>query len=261
MSSATKRTVLITGSTSGIGMAIARMYAQKGYNIIFNGLEPNGAEIAAGIAAEFGIDHLFFPANMADPTQISDMAAQSLERFGVVDILINNAGIQFVSPVEDFPDAKWDAIIDINLNAAFHMTKALWPAMKAQKFGRIINIASAHGLIASPFKSAYVSSKFGIVGFTKTMALEGGEFGITANAVCPGYVFTPIVENQIPDQMKAHNMTREEVIEKVFLKEHAVKEFITVEAIAESVLFLTESAAASVTTGIALSVDAGWTAH
>jgi 3-hydroxybutyrate dehydrogenase len=261
MSSATKRTVLITGSTSGIGMAIARMYAQKGYNIIFNGLEPNGAEIAAGIAAEFGIDHLFFPANMADPAQISDMAAHSLERFGVVDILINNAGIQFVSPVEDFPDAKWDAIIDINLNAAFHMTKALWPAMKAQKFGRIINIASAHGLIASPFKSAYVSSKFGIVGFTKTMALEGGEFGITANAVCPGYVFTPIVENQIPDQMKAHNMTREEVIEKVFLKEHAVKEFITVEAIAESVLFLTESAAASVTTGIALSVDAGWTAH
>ncbi|WP_129019782.1 3-hydroxybutyrate dehydrogenase [Edaphocola flava] len=261
MSSATKRTVLITGSTSGIGMAIARMYAQKGYNIIFNGLEPNGVEIAAGIAAEFGIDHLFFPANMADPAQISDMAAHSLERFGVVDILINNAGIQFVSPVEDFPDAKWDAIIDINLNAAFHMTKALWPAMKAQKFGRIINIASAHGLIASPFKSAYVSSKFGIVGFTKTMALEGGEFGITANAVCPGYVFTPIVENQIPDQMKAHNMTREEVIEKVFLKEHAVKEFITVEAIAESVLFLTESAAASVTTGIALSVDAGWTAH
>jgi len=261
MSSATKRTVLITGSTSGIGMAIARMYAHKGYNIIFNGLEPNGAEIAAGIATEFGIDYLFFPANMADPAQISDMAAKSLERFGVVDILINNAGIQFVSPVEAFPDAKWDAIIDINLNAAFHMTKALWPAMKAQKFGRIINIASAHGLIASPFKSAYVSSKFGIVGFTKTMALEGGEFGITANAVCPGYVFTPIVENQIPDQMKAHNMTREEVIEKVFLKEHAVKEFITVEAIAESVLFLTESAAASVTTGIALSVDAGWTAH
>lgn len=255
------KTVLITGSTSGIGLAIAKMYAQKGYNIVFNGLEPNGAEIAAEVAAAHQIQHLFFPANMADPAQIKDMAEQSLERFGTVDILVNNAGIQFVSPVDEFPDAKWDAIIDINLNAAFHMTKALWPKMKEQKFGRIINIASAHGLIASEFKSAYVSSKFGIVGFTKTLALEGGAFGITANAVCPGYVFTPIVENQIPDQMKAHNMSREEVIEKVFLKEHAVKEFITVEAIAESVLFLTDSAASSVTTGIALSVDAGWTAH
>lgn len=261
MSATQKKTVLITGSTSGIGMAVAKMYAAKGYNIIFNGLEPNGAEIAAQIAAEYQVEHLFFPANMADPQQIRDMAAQSLERFGAVDILINNAGIQFVSPVKDFPEVKWDAIIDINLNAAFHMTKALWPAMEARKFGRIINIASAHGLIASAFKSAYVSSKFGIIGLTKTLALEGGPHGITANAVCPGYVFTPIVENQIPDQMKTHNMTREEVIEKIFLKEHAVKEFIPVEAIAESVLFLTESAAAPVTTGIALSVDAGWTAH
>ncbi|RQO31510.1 D-beta-hydroxybutyrate dehydrogenase [Taibaiella sp. KBW10] len=261
MSVSQLKTVLITGSTSGIGLAIAKMYAQKGYNIVFNGLEPNGAEIAAEVATAHNIQHLFFPADMSDPAQIKDMAEQSLERFGTVDILVNNAGVQFVAPVEEFPEVKWDAIIDINLNAAFHMTKALWPKMKAQKFGRIINIASAHGLIASPFKSAYVSSKFGIVGFTKTLALEGGEFGITANAVCPGYVFTPIVERQIPDQMKVHNMTREEVIQNVFLKEHAVKEFITVEAIAESVLFLTDSAAASVTTGIALSVDAGWTAH
>ena len=256
-----KKTALITGSTSGIGLAIAKRYAAKGYNIIFNGLEPNGAEIAQAVAEEHQVEHLFFPANMADPAQIAAMAAGSLERFGAVDILVNNAGIQYVSPVESFPDAKWDAIIDINLNAAFHMTKALWPKMAENKFGRIVNMASAHGLIASPFKSAYVSAKFGIVGFTKTLALEGGPVGITANAVCPGYVFTPIVENQIPDQMKAHNMSREEVIEKVFLKEHAVKEFITVDAIAEAVLFLTDSAAASVTTGIALPVDAGWTAH
>jgi 3-hydroxybutyrate dehydrogenase len=257
----TKKTALITGSTSGIGLAIARRYAAKGYNIVFNGLEDNGAEIAQAVADEFKIEHLFFDANMADPVQIAAMAQDSLSKFGVIDILVNNAGIQFVSGVKDFPEQKWDAIIDINLNAAFHMTKALWPAMEAQKFGRIINMASAHGLIASPFKSAYVSSKFGIIGFTKTLAMEGGPVGITANAVCPGYVFTPIVENQIPDQMKAHNMSREEVIEKVFLKEHAVKEFITVDAIAEAVLFLTDSAAASVTTGIALPVDAGWTAH
>ncbi len=256
-----KKTALITGSTSGIGLAIAKRYAAKGYNLVFNGLEPNGAEIAQAVADEYQVAHLFFPANMADPAQIAAMAADSLEHFGTVDILVNNAGIQFVSPVESFPDAKWDAIIDINLNAAFHMTKALWPKMVENKFGRIVNMASAHGLIASPFKSAYVSAKFGIVGFTKTLALEGGPVGITANAVCPGYVFTPIVENQIPDQMKTHNMTREEVIEKVFLKEHAVKEFITVDAIAEAVLFLTDSAAASVTTGIALPVDAGWTAH
>lgn len=256
-----KRTALVTGSTSGIGLAIARRYAAKGYNVVFNGLEPNGEEIARTVADEFGIAHLFFPANMADPEQIRTMAAKSLERFGSVDILVNNAGIQFVSPVVDFPESRWDAIIDINLNAAFHMTKALWPAMEANRFGRIINMASAHGLIASPFKSAYVSAKFGIVGFTKTLAMEGGPVGITANAVCPGYVYTPIVENQIPEQMRAHNMSKEEVIEKVFLKEHAVKEFITVDAIAEAVLFLTDSAAASVTTGIALPVDAGWTAH
>lgn len=256
-----KRTALVTGSTSGIGLAVARRYAAKGYNVIFNGLEANGAEIAQAVADEFRIEHLFFPANMADPEQIRAMAEKSLEHFGSVDILVNNAGIQFVSPVADFPENRWDAIIDINLNAAFHMTKALWPAMEANRFGRIINMASAHGLIASPFKSAYVSSKFGIIGFTKTLAMEGGPVGITANAVCPGYVFTPIVENQIPEQMKAHNMSKEEVIEKVFLKEHAVKEFITVEAIAEAVLFLTDSAAASVTTGIALPVDAGWTAH
>lgn len=256
-----KKTVLITGSTSGIGLATAREYAALGYNIIFNGLEANGAEIAENVAKEYNIEYLFFDANMMYPDQIKNMAEKSIDRFGRVDILVNNAGIQFVSPVEEFPEDKWDAIIDINLNAAFHLTKALFPSMKANRYGRIINMASAHGLIASPFKSAYVSSKFGIIGFTKTLAMEGGPFGITANAICPGYVMTPIVEKQIPDQMKVHNMTREEVIEKIFLKEHAVKEFVSPEAIAASVLFLTESAAASTITGIALPVDAGWTAH
>lgn len=256
-----KKTVLITGSTSGIGLATARRYAQLGYNIIFNGLEPNGADIAQGVAEEFGVAHFFSGANMMKPEEIQNFAQEALQRFGTVDILINNAGIQFVSPIEDFPEEKWDAIIDINLNAAYHLSKAFFGKMKAQKFGRIVNLASAHGLIASPFKSAYVSSKFGIIGMTKALALEGGPHGITVNAVCPGYVFTPIVERQIPEQMKAHQLSREEVIEKVFLKEHAIKEFITTDAIADAVLFLTESTAAAYITGIALPVDAGWTSH
>ena len=256
-----KKTILITGSTSGIGLATAKLFASKGYNVVFNGIEANGTEIAAEVAAAYNIDHLFSPANMQNPDQIRALAQAALEKFGSVDVLVNNAGIQFVSPVEDFPEEKWEAIIDINLNAAFHLVKALWPKMKENKFGRIVNISSAHGLVASAFKSAYIASKFGIVGFTKNLAMEGGAHGITANVVCPGYVYTPIVEKQIPDQMKAHNMTREEVIEQVFLKMHTVKEFITVEAIAESILFLADSPAAAYTTGIALPIDAGWTAH
>ena len=256
-----KKTVLITGSTSGIGLMTAKEYAKLGYNIIFNGLEPDGEQIAADIAKKYDIAHLFFDANLMYPEEIRKMAQEGINKFGAVDILVNNAGIQFVSPIEDFPEDKWDAVIDINLNAAFHLTKALLPKMKENKFGRIINMASAHGLVASTFKSAYVSSKFGIVGLTKTLAMEGGPFGITANAICPGYVMTPIVEKQIPVQMKVHNMSREEVIEKIFLKEHVIKEFISSEAIAASVLFLTESAAASLITGISLSIDAGWTAH
>jgi 3-hydroxybutyrate dehydrogenase len=255
------KTALITGSTSGIGLATAKAFAAKGYNIVFNGLEENGAEIAASVAKEFNVGYIFSPANMLKPEEIKQLAAEALAKFGSVEVLMNNAGIQFVSPIEDFPDDKWDAIIAINLTAAFHLTKAILPSMKANKFGRIINISSAHGLIASPFKSAYVAAKHGIIGFTKVMALEGGEFGITCNAICPGYVHTPIVEKQIPDQMKAHNMTKEEVINKVFLAEHAIKDFISVETIAESILFLADSAAAATITGIALPLDAGWTAH
>ena len=255
------KTALITGSTSGIGLATAKAFAAKGYNIVFNGLEENGAEIAADVAKEYNVDYIFSPANMLKPDEIKQLAADALAKFGSIEVLMNNAGIQFVSPIEDFPDDKWDAIIAINLTAAFHLTKAILPSMKANKFGRIINISSAHGLIASPFKSAYVAAKHGIIGFTKVMALEGGEFGITCNAICPGYVHTPIVEKQIPDQMKAHHMTREEVINKVFLAEHAIKDFISVETIAESILFLADTAAAATITGIALPLDAGWTAH
>jgi 3-hydroxybutyrate dehydrogenase len=255
------KTALITGSTSGIGLATAKLFASKGYNIVFNGLEADGATIAAEVAQAYGVDYLFSPANMLHAEEIRNLASQALAKFGTVAVLINNAGIQFVSPIEDFPEDKWDAIIAINLTAAFHLTKALLPSMKAHKFGRVINVSSAHGLIASPYKSAYVAAKHGIIGFTKVLALEGGTFGITANAICPGYVHTPIVEKQIPDQMKAHNMSREEVINKVFLSEHAIKDFISVDTIAQTMLFLCDSEAASTITGIAMPLDAGWTAH
>lgn len=255
------KTALITGSTSGIGLATAKAFAAKGYNIVFNGLETNGAEIAAEVAKEYNVGYIFSPANMMKPEEIKALAKEALDKFGSIEVLINNAGIQYVAPIEDFPDEKWDAIIAVNLSAAFHMTKAILPTMKANKYGRVINISSAHGLIASPFKSAYVAAKHGIIGFTKVLALEGGEFGITANAICPGYVHTPIVDKQIPDQMKVHNMTREEVIQKVFLSEHAIKEFISLDTIAQTILFLADSEAAATITGIAMPLDAGWTAH
>lgn len=255
------KTVLITGSTSGIGLATARAFAAKGYNIVFNGLEADGADIAAEVAAEFNVGYLFSPANMLHPAEIRQLVQSAFDKFGSVEVVVNNAGIQHVAPLEEFPDEKWDAIIGINLNAAFHVTKAVWSKMKEQRYGRIINISSAHGLIASPFKSAYVAAKHGIIGFTKVLALEGGPFGITANAICPGYVHTPIVDKQIPDQMKAHNMTREQVISDVFLAEHAIKDFVSLDTIAESIIFLADNPAAATITGIALPLDAGWTAH
>jgi len=253
-------TVLITGSTSGIGLGIAKAFAAQGHNIVFNGLEKDGKTIAAEAARSAGVDHLFSPANMADPTAIRGLVEEATKKFGGVDILIPNAGIQHVAPVAEFPEAKWDAILAINLSAAFHLAKACWPGMQARGWGRIICIASAHGLVASEYKSAYVAAKHGIIGLTKVLALEGAPHGITANAVCPGYVHTPIVENQIADQMKAHGMTRDEVVHKVMLDKQAIKQFSTVDNIVAAVMYLA-SEAAGTTTGIALPVDGGWTAR
>lgn len=255
------KTALITGSTSGIGLTIALEFARAGYNIVFNGLEKNGAEIGQNIASTFNISHLHFGTDLRDPDAVRQMVDQSLERFGKIDVLINNAGTQHVSPVEDFPPDKWNDLISIHLNASFLLAKALFPCMKQSGYGRIINISSAHGLIASPFKSAYIAAKHGLIGLTKTLAMEGGPYGITANAICPGYVSTPLVEKQIPEQMAYHNLSREEVVEKVFLKEHVVKQFITPEAVAATALFLCDSPASSFITGAAIPVDAGWTAH
>lgn len=255
------KTVLITGSTSGIGLGIARAFAaSKQYNIIFNGLETNGQEIADGVAKEFGIKGMFSNANMLKPEELRKMVSDGIEKFGAIDVLINNAGIQHVSPIDEFPDDKWNAIIAINLSSAFYLSKAVWPGMKERKFGRIINIASAHGLVASEFKSAYVASKHGIVGFTKTLGLEGAPFNITCNAICPGYVKTPLVEKQIGDQAKAHNMSEAEVVNKVMLLKQAVKEFVPVQILGDMALLMASEGASTIT-GTAMPVDGGWNAQ
>ncbi|HEY1040651.1 MAG TPA: 3-hydroxybutyrate dehydrogenase [Bacteroidia bacterium] len=254
------RTVLITGSTSGIGLGIAIEFAKAKYNIVFNGLEPNGAEIAANTAKQYGVDHLFFPANMLKVDELKDMVNKSIEKFGGVDVLVCNAGIQFVSPIDEFPAEKWDAILGINLSSAFHLSKAVWPKMKERKFGRIINIASAHGLVASEFKSAYVAAKHGVVGLTKVLGLEGAPFNITANAICPGYVKTPLVDKQIADQAKAHNMSEADVVQKVMLYKQAVKDFVPVETLGQLAVFMASDAAKTIT-GTAMPVDGGWNAQ
>ncbi len=254
-----KKTVLITGSTSGIGKAIAERFAAQGYQLILNGIEPNAAELSEELAVRYQAEYLFSAADMRDPSAIRGMVEAGIERFGTIDILVANAGIQYVSPIENFPDEKWDAILAINLSAAFHLAKAVWPGMKKNGFGRIIHMASAHGLTASAYKSAYVASKHGLIGLTKALALEGAGHNITVNAVCPGYVHTPIVENQIADQMKAHQMSREEIIEKVMLAKQAVKEFVSIDLIVDVVMMLADEKASTLT-GIALPVDGGWTA-
>jgi 3-hydroxybutyrate dehydrogenase len=255
------KVVLITGSTSGIGLGIAIEFAKtKQYNIIFNGLEPNGQEIAEYVGKEFGIDVIYSNANMLRPEELRKMVKDTITRFGKIDVLINNAGIQYVSPIEDFPDEKWNDIISINLTSSFYLSKAVWKGMKERRFGRIINIASAHGLVASEFKSAYVASKHGIVGLTKTLSLEGAPFNITCNAICPGYVKTPLVEKQIANQAKAYNMSQSDVINKVMLSKQSVKEFVSVETLAQVALLLASEHSNTIT-GTSIPIDGGWTAQ
>jgi 3-hydroxybutyrate dehydrogenase len=256
------KSAVVTGSTSGIGLAIARALAEQGANITINGFGDAAAieKERSGIEKDFGVKAIYSAADMTKPAEIADMIKTSEKTFGSVDVLVNNAGIQFVSPIEDFPIEKWDQIIAINLSAAFHAIRAAVPGMKARKWGRIISTASAHSLVASPFKSAYVTAKHGIAGLTKTVALETATFGITCNCISPGYVWTPLVEKQIPDTAKARGMTEEQVKRDVLLAAQPTKEFVTVEEVADLALYLCSDAAKAIT-GANLSIDGGWTAE
>jgi 3-hydroxybutyrate dehydrogenase len=256
------KTAVVTGSTSGIGLAYARAMAAEGANILINGFG-KADEIEAERArleSDFGVKAIYSPADMTKPAEIAAMVALAETTFGSVDVLVNNAGIQFVSPVEEFPIEKWDQIIAINLSSAFHGIRAAVPGMKQRGWGRIISTASAHSLVASPFKSAYVAAKHAIAGLTKTVALEVATHGITVNCISPGYVWTPLVENQIPDTMKARGLTREQVINDVLLDSQPTKQFVTPEEVAAIAIFLCGDAAKQIT-GANLSVDGGWTAE
>jgi 3-hydroxybutyrate dehydrogenase len=256
------KVAVITGSTSGIGLGVANALASAGAMIVLNGLADRieVQNLCQVLGARHEVPVQFDGANMADPAAIRDMVERVGRSFGPVDILVNNAGIQHVAPIEEFPLEKWDAIQAINLSAAFHATRAVLSEMKRRHYGRIVNIASAHGLIGSPFKSAYVAAKHGIVGLTKVVALESAEFGVTCNAVCPGYVWTPLVEQQVDGQATAHGISRDAVVHDIFLAEQPTKRFVTIEEVAGTVAFLCSESAASIT-GIALPIDGGWTAH
>jgi len=255
------KSALVTGSTSGIGLAIARAMAAQGANVTINGFGDKAAieKERSGIEKEFGVKAVYSPADMTKPAEIADMVKTAEKTFGSLDVLVNNAGIQFVSPIEDFPIDKWDQILAINLSAAFHAIRAAVPGMKSRKWGRIISTASAHSLVASPFKAAYVTAKHGLAGLTKTVALELATFGVTCNCISPGYVWTPLVEKQIPDTAKARGMTEEEVKRDVILAAQPTKEFITVDEIASLAVYLCSDAAKAIT-GANLSIDGGWTA-
>jgi 3-hydroxybutyrate dehydrogenase len=256
------KTVLITGSTSGIGLGIAQGFAKEGCNLILNGFG-DAAEIESirsGLEKEFNIRVIYDGADMSKADSIEQMMNHATKEFGGVDVLINNAGIQHVSPIEEYPINKWDAIIAINLSSAFHTSRLAIPYMKSKKWGRIINIASAHALVASPYKSAYVAAKHGVMGLSKTVALEVAEFGITCNAINPGYVLTPLVLKQIPDTAKARGMTEEQVKKDVLLYAQPTKQFVTVEQVAGTAIFLCSDSAASITGG-SINVEGGWVAH
>jgi 3-hydroxybutyrate dehydrogenase len=256
------KVAIVTGSTSGIGLGIAEAFAGAGAGVVLNGFGDAAAIEAtrSGVASRHGVKVTYSGADMSKPAAIAGMVADAIRDHGKVDILVNNAGIQFVAPIDEFPEAKWDAILAINLSSAFHATKAVLPGMKQRKWGRIINVASAHGLVASAFKAADVAAKHGVVGLTKVTAMETAEDGITCNAICPGYVWTPLVQKQIPEQAKAHGMSEEEVVRKVLLANQPNKRFATVEEMGALAVFLCSQGAASMT-GAALPVDGGWTAH
>jgi len=256
------KNALVTGSTSGIGLGYARALAEQGANVTINGFGDAAAieKERSSIEKDFGVKAAYSPADMTKPGEIAEMIHTAEKTYGSLDILVNNAGIQYVAPIEEFPIEKWDQIIAINLSSAFHTIRAAVPGMKARKWGRIVNTASAHSLVASPFKSAYVAAKHGIAGLTKTVALELATHGVTANCVSPGYVWTPLVENQIPATMQARGLTREEVINDVMLVAQPTKQFVTVEQVAAFALFLASDAGASIT-GAILPIDGGWTAH
>ena len=253
---------LVTGSTSGIGLGIAKNFASKGMNIVLNGFGEAGAieEIRATMAKEHGVEVRYNGADMSKAEEISAMIQSIESEFGAIDVLVNNAGIQHVAPVQEFPIEKWNAIIAINLSASFLTIRAALPKMKEKGWGRIINIASAHALVASPYKSAYVAAKHGIAGLTKTVALETAAFGITMNAICPGYVWTPLVERQIPDTAKARGISEEQVINDVLLQSQPTKKFVTIEQVATLAHFLASDDAASIT-GAMIPIDGGWTAQ
>ena len=257
-----RKTALVTGSTSGIGLGIATRFAELGMNVILNGFgDAREIEnVRKSLAAEHGVNVRYDGADMAKQADIEAMMAKALREFGVIDVLVNNAGIQHIAPVEEFPVERWNAILAINLTASFHTIRLALPAMKARGWGRIINIASAHALVASPFKSAYVAAKHGIAGLTKTVALEVAERGITMNAICPGYVWTPLVQKQIPDTAKARGLTEEQVINDVLLHAQPTKTFVQIDQVAALAAFLAGDAAASIT-GAILPIDGGWTAQ
>jgi 3-hydroxybutyrate dehydrogenase len=257
-----RKAALVTGSTSGIGLGIATAFAKAGMDVTLNGLGDAGEieNIRSGLERDAGVGVRYDAANLMQGDACAGMIESAIGAHGRLDVLVNNAGIQFVSPIEDFPVDKWNAIIALNLSSSFHTIRAAMGHMKSRKYGRIINIASAHALVASPFKSAYVAAKHGVLGLTRTVALEGAQFNVRCNAICPGYVHTSLVENQIPDTMKARNMTREQVINDVLLAAQPTKQFVKVEDVAGLALFLVSEAADQMN-GAALSVDGGWTAQ